>query len=103
MCTFKATDKRRPVLVLSRKSAIPLLRTVMVAPITSAIRGVPSEVIAANNHEPDFVRMEITDQRHDIGREVRRIDYFFLWHSRTSGCGGGKRRSLIALAAFILS
>ena len=42
--TFAPPDKRRPVLVLSRDSAIPLLRTVIVAPITSTIRGLPSEV-----------------------------------------------------------
>ena len=41
---FKPPDKRRPVLVLTRSEVIPLLRTVMVAPITSAIRGAPSEV-----------------------------------------------------------
>ena len=41
---FKAPDKRRPVLVISRQSVIPLLRTVIVAPITSTIHGVPSEV-----------------------------------------------------------
>ena len=43
--TFKAPDKRRPVLILTRQEVIPLLRTVMVAPITSAIRGAPSEVV----------------------------------------------------------
>ena len=43
--TFKSPDKRRPVVVLSRQEVIPLLRTVMVAPITSAIRGAPSEVV----------------------------------------------------------
>ena len=42
---FKPPDKRRPVLVLTRQQVLPLLRTAMVAPITSAIRGVPSEVI----------------------------------------------------------
>lgn len=42
---FKAPDKRRPVVVLSRRDVIPLLHTVMVAPITSAVRGAPSEVI----------------------------------------------------------
>ncbi len=42
--TFTAPDKRRPVLVLSRQGVIPLIQTVMVAPITSAIRGIPSEV-----------------------------------------------------------
>ena len=43
--TFKSPDKRRPVLVLTRQEVIGLLRTVMVAPITSAIRGAPSEVV----------------------------------------------------------
>jgi len=42
--TFKAPDKQRPVLVLTRQEVIPMLHTVMVAPITSAIRGAPSEV-----------------------------------------------------------
>ena len=41
---FKPPDKRRPVLVLSRQEVIPLLHTVMVAPITSIRRGAPSEV-----------------------------------------------------------
>ena len=43
--TFDPPDKERPVLVLTRQEVIPLLRTVMVAPITSTIRGAPSEVI----------------------------------------------------------
>ncbi len=42
--TFKAPDKRRPVLILSRQSVIDLIRTVMVAPVTSAMRGIPAEV-----------------------------------------------------------
>ena len=41
---FRAPDKRRPVLVLTRQEVLPLLRTAMVAPITSTIRGLPSEV-----------------------------------------------------------
>jgi mRNA interferase MazF len=50
MYTFAKPDKRRPVLVISRQSVIPLLRTVMVAPITSAIHGVPSEVRVGIEH-----------------------------------------------------
>jgi mRNA interferase MazF len=42
---FSSPDKRRPVLVLTRQEVIGLLHTVMVAPITSAIRGAPSEVV----------------------------------------------------------
>jgi len=41
---FAPPDKSRPVVVLTRDSAIAYLSTVTVAPITSAIRGVPSEV-----------------------------------------------------------
>ncbi len=43
--TFRRPDKRRPVLILSRQDVIPLLQTVLVAPITSTIRGAPSEVV----------------------------------------------------------
>ena len=50
MYTFAKPDKRRPVLVISRQSVIPLLRTVMVAPVTSAIHGVPSEVRIGIEH-----------------------------------------------------
>lgn len=43
--TFKSPDKRRPVVVLSRQDVIGLLRTVMVAPVTSIVRGAPGEVV----------------------------------------------------------
>ena len=42
--TFKPPDKRRPVVILTRQSVLPLLRTAVVAPVTSTIRGLPSEV-----------------------------------------------------------
>ncbi len=41
---FSKPDKTRPVLVLTRQHVIGLLHTVMVAPITSTIRGAPAEV-----------------------------------------------------------
>ena len=45
LCRFAPPDKQRPVLVLTRGSAIGHLSTVTVAPITSTIRDIPSEVI----------------------------------------------------------
>ncbi len=42
---FGQPDKRRPVVVLTRQQVIGLLQTVMVAPVTSTIRGAPSEVV----------------------------------------------------------
>jgi mRNA interferase MazF len=41
---FPRPDKRRPVVVLTRNASIGRLSTVTVARITSAIRGIPSEV-----------------------------------------------------------
>src|SRR5664279_3094272 len=41
---FAPPDKARPVVVLTRDSALRYLSTATVAPITSSIRGVPSEV-----------------------------------------------------------
>jgi mRNA interferase MazF len=42
--TFRAPDKRRPVLILTRSAIIPLLTGVTVAPITTNIRNLPTEV-----------------------------------------------------------
>ena len=43
--TFKTPDKKRPVLILTRDSAIAVLHSVTVAPITSTIRSIPTEVV----------------------------------------------------------
>lgn len=42
---FASPDKERPVLVLTRPSALRYLSTVTVAPVTTTIREVPSEVV----------------------------------------------------------
>ncbi len=42
--TFKAPDKKRPVLILTRESVLEYLGEVTVAPITTTIRNIPSEV-----------------------------------------------------------
>ena len=43
---------RRPVVVLSRNAAIPRLRRALVAPCTTTIRGLPSEVILDPAEDP---------------------------------------------------
>lgn len=37
--------KSRPYLVLTRDEAIPVLRTILVAPVSRTVRGIPSEVL----------------------------------------------------------
>lgn len=40
---------RRPVLVVTRRSALPLLRRVTVVPITRRVRGIPTELELGQN------------------------------------------------------
>lgn len=76
--SFAPPDKNRPVVVLTRDSALAYLGTVTVAPITSTIRGVPSEVIlneedgmkapcAVNLHNP----VTVTQDR--LGRRMAQL------------------------------
>jgi mRNA interferase MazF len=46
---FKAPDKQRPVLILTRDSILEYLGEVTVAPITSTIRNIPSEVFLSKS------------------------------------------------------
>jgi mRNA interferase MazF len=46
---FKRPDKRRPVLILTRQSAILFLTGITIAPITSTIRKIPTEVVLSES------------------------------------------------------
>lgn len=40
----EAEDRRRPVVVVTRSEVIPVLTWVVVAPVTTTVRGIPTEV-----------------------------------------------------------
>jgi len=42
---FSRPDKKRPVLLLTRDSALEFLGEVTIAPVTSTVRAIPSEVV----------------------------------------------------------
>ena len=46
----EAEDKRRPVLVVTRSDAVPVLTWIVVAPVTRTIRQIPTEVALGANH-----------------------------------------------------
>src|SRR2546421_10822390 len=46
------TVGRRPVVVISRDAAIPRLRRALVAPCTTTVRGLPSEVVLDPGQDP---------------------------------------------------
>lgn len=41
----EAEDKRRPVLVVTRSEAVPVLTGIVVAPVTRTVRNIPTEVL----------------------------------------------------------
>jgi mRNA interferase MazF len=41
----EADDKRRPVLVVTRSEAVPVLTGIVVAPVTRTVRNIPTEVL----------------------------------------------------------
>ena len=43
--TFQAPDKRRPVLIITRTSALTFLSGITIAPLTTTIRDIPTEVV----------------------------------------------------------
>ena len=45
MYRFAPPNKQRPVVVLTRTSALGFLNQVTIAPISSTIRGIPTEVV----------------------------------------------------------
>jgi len=75
---FAPPDKRRPVVVLTRASAVAYLSTVTVAPITSTIRGVPSEVVLNEEDgmkSPCAVNLHtaVTISQDRLGRRVTQL------------------------------
>ncbi len=50
---------RRPVVVLSRDAAIPRLRRTLIAPCTTNIRGLPSEVVLEAGDDPVPLRSAV--------------------------------------------
>ena len=76
---FAPPDKNRPVVVLTRDSAISYLNTVTIAPITSTIRGVPSEVLLSEEDGMKAVcavnlHNAVTVAQGKLGRRVARLN-----------------------------
>lgn len=46
----EAEDKRRPVLIVTRSDAVPVLSWIVVAPVTRTIRKIPTEVSLGERH-----------------------------------------------------
>lgn len=76
--TFKPPDKKRPVLILTRDSAITALNSVIVAPITSTVRSIPTEVVLTqddglpNTCAANFDNLQTVPKSH-VGDRIARL------------------------------
>ena len=76
---FRAPDKRRPVLILTRNTAIPYLTGISVAQITSTVRGAPSEVLLTPGDDGVFEECAVnthniqTIQKSQIGEFITEL------------------------------
>ena len=91
---FPSPDKERPALILTRRSALGHLARVTVAPITSTIRGVPSEVALGTEDglkQPCAVNLHnvVTVAKDGLGRRVAQL-------------GAERMREVCAALAFAL-
>jgi mRNA interferase MazF len=76
---FPPPDKQRPVVVLTRGSIIDRLSRVTVAPVTSTLRGVASEValgVEDGMKQPCAINFHniITVPKQGLGRRLARLD-----------------------------
>jgi mRNA interferase MazF len=76
---FPQPDKQRPVVVLTRNSIVDRLARVTVAPVTSTILGVASEVLLGTDDgmkQPCAINLHniITVPKGGLGRRVAQLD-----------------------------
>jgi mRNA interferase MazF len=98
---FAPPYKNRPVVVLTRDSALAYLSSVTVAPITSTIRGVPSEVVLREEDgmkAPCAVNLHnaVTVSQQRLGKRVARLGSARMTEIRTAlrfslGCDPSQR------------
>jgi len=86
-------DKRRPVLVVSRSEAIPVLAWIVVAPVTRTVRGIPTEVAVGPEQGLLVEAAASFDNLQPIGRAFLTQRAGALSHPRVQIC-----RALSALA-----
>ncbi len=78
LCRFQPPGKERPVLILTRDSSISFLSSVTVAPVTSTVRGVRSEValdVDDGMKGPCAINLHnvVTVSQRRLGRRIARL------------------------------
>jgi len=90
----EAEDKRRPVLIVTRDAAVPVLHRLVVAPVTRTVRGIPTEIALSDEEGLPVACAASFDNLQPVNRR--------LLTARVGGLAPGRRgevcRALGALA-----
>jgi mRNA interferase MazF len=89
----EAADKRRPVLVVTRSEAVPVLTWIVVAPVTRTVRDIPTEVPVGADQGLPVASAASFDNLQPIRRAFLTQRVGSLSHPRAEIC-----RALSALA-----
>lgn len=89
----EAEDRRRPVLVVTRSEAVPVLTWIVVAPVTRTVRDIPTEVPVGPDQGLPVASVASFDNLQPIRRTFLTQRVGSLAHPRTQIC-----RALGALA-----
>lgn len=90
--TLRAPDKHRPVLILTRTSAIPVLTGITVAPITTTNRNVPTYILLGPDEDsmPNLCSVNLdniqTIQKAQIGELIGTLSPARLQEVETALC-----------------
>lgn len=89
-----AAGKRRPVLVVSRNEAIPVLNRVLVAPVTKTVRRIPTEILLGLDEGLEIECAATFDNLQPISKK--------LLTSRTGKLGSPRRSEICAALAAVI-
>jgi mRNA interferase MazF len=84
-------EKRRPVLIVTRTEAVPVLTAIVVAPVTRTIREIPTEIALG---ETEGLRVECVASFDNVQR-IRRS----ALTQRVGALGSRRQQICLALAA----
>jgi mRNA interferase MazF len=89
----EAEDKRRPVLVVTRTEAVPVLDWLIVAPLTRTVRDIPTEIPIDQDHGVDIACAASFENLQPIRKTMLTSRLGSLPHPRQAIC-----RALSAMA-----
>lgn len=82
----EADGQRRPVLVVTRSKAVPVLNRILVAPITRTIRGIPTEIrLGTEDGLPEPCVASI-DNLQPLRKSFLTTRLGSIWHRRYEIC-----------------